>query len=230
LEKARRDSMRESSKLVGFLLKTMTAFLLLYVMPFATVIILMASGYIDAHIGISALLTLALIYLTGFQVELALRNAALRELEVQPILRVKLGKGFVVAGRGEEKEVILRNEGKYPAIMVTVGIITRPGVNIEKYKRETIKDMLVPGEEITIMTYDDSLKQHEIRLNILYKDMMDRDRFVMFIKPRNYEIFIPIGSPVDLERGVLIRTVEKLFLLRTYLRFRAQVSEHTEKQ
>ncbi len=74
--------MRESSKLVGFLLKTITAFLLLYVTPFATVIILMVSGYIDIHIGISALLTLALIYLTGFQIELALRNAALRELEM----------------------------------------------------------------------------------------------------------------------------------------------------
>ncbi len=128
------------------------------------------------------------------------------------------------------KKVILRNEGKYPAIMVAISIITRPKVNFEKYKQETIKDMLMPGEEITIMTYDDSLEQHEIHLNILYKDMMNRDRFMTFIKPRNYEIFIPVGSPVDLERGMLIKTMEKLLFLRTYLRFRAQVSKHMEKQ
>jgi hypothetical protein len=67
-----------------FPLKAITAFLLVYVMPFAAVIILMVSGYVGTHIGISALLALALLYLTGFQVELALRNAALRELEVQP--------------------------------------------------------------------------------------------------------------------------------------------------
>lgn len=209
--------MTSKRKHVYVLAKIMLAFIVMYIIPFATVITLMSTNYLSLQTGVSALLTLALLYLTAFQVEIALRNSALRELEVQPVLRVKLGKGYV-SDKGEIKQVVLTNEGGYPAKMVTVGIVVEPKTNIEEYRRTTFKDMLIPREELTVMDYHDKLKSYEIRLNILYVDVMERERFIMFVKPRDCEVFIPVGSPVNLERGIFIKVLESLAFIKLYIK------------
>ena len=211
--------MTSRRKRIYVLAKIISAFIVIYIVPFATVIILMSTNYLPLQTGVSALLTLALLYLTAFQVEIALRNSALRELEVQPLLRVRLEKGYV-SGEGEAKEVVLRNEGRYPAKMVTIGIIAEPQIDIEKYRRETLKDMLVPGEGITVMDYYSNLRDREIRINVMYIDVMERERFVMFVKFKGHELFVPIGAPVKLERGIFIKVLENLALIKLYTKLK----------
>ena len=104
--------------------------------------------------------------------------------------------------------------------MVTIGIVVDPKTNIEEYRRTTFKGMLIPGEEITIMDYHDKLKNYEIRLNVLFIDVMERERFIMFVKPRDREVFIPVGSPVNLERGIFIKVLENLGLIKFYIEFK----------
>jgi len=68
------------------------------------------------------------------------------------------------------------------------------------------------------------LKGYEIRLNVLYIDVMERERFIMFVKPRDREVFIPVGAPVNLERGIFIKILENLSLIKLYM------SKKTEHQ
>jgi len=70
------------------------------------------------------------------------------------------------------------------------------------------------------MDYQNILKGCEIRLNVMYIDVMGRERFVMFVKFEGYEVFIPVGAPVNLERGIFIRTLENLALVKSYLKLR----------
>ena len=74
------------------------------------------------------------------------------------------------------------------------------------------------------MDYHDKLKGYEIRLNVLYIDVMERERFIMFVKPRDREVFIPVGAPVNLERGIFIKILENLSLIKLYM------SKKTEHQ
>jgi len=109
----------------------------------------MVDGFLPVQTGVSALLTLALVYLTAFQVEIALRNSALRELEIQPILKVSLEKGYVT-GKGEIKRVMLKNEGKYPAKMVTVSIISELGLILKNIDRSHLKTRLFQEKELQL--------------------------------------------------------------------------------
>lgn len=164
-------------------------------------------------------------YIITLQVEIGLRQTAVREAEYAPTLRPKVSHGMI--GDHVWAKVYLENVGKYPAYNVLVGLV-------DKVKNKPVEDAakkepktLSAGESVSVFSQELSkYRSMHIQMNVLYVDVLKIIGEIHFVKYPDAEEFMMYLS---LQRhGILLRCLDDLKLAYSAIKW-SRILKKTQK-
>lgn len=178
-----------------------------------------------------AIIILFQTYIIWIQVEVALRQTAIFEIEYEPTFRPKITTNLI--GKEFYTTVSLESVGKYPAYNVIVGLVN-------KTKKEPLKKSsrlssevytLAPNQSIEVL-YLPQTEFHEmaIEMNVLYNNVANKMGEIGFFKFSERNEFMLSHAHVNVRQGILLKSIEAFHLAYKVLRFYPREKKKEEKE
>ncbi|RLE54273.1 MAG: hypothetical protein DRJ30_05460 [Candidatus Methanomethylicota archaeon] len=176
-----------------------------------------------------AIITIIWVYITVIQAEVSLRQVAMHEASYQPNFKIDVhftSLSVVADNRtascDKPDTYVLINEGKFPAYNIILGI-TEIINNKQKPLSRDLRidkpeDMLAPGGNMPLLKITSETIKKQIIVRVSYQDIFGIDRETVFMKLKGVEQFILIRTPIDVRRGIVLKSIEDLQLMYKLLK------------